>query len=125
MGLGDLFLVEQSASGEGLCRYLANDIEARNNLLGLAQPDFLLTDILKSSAPRTCERESIPIHLGTVSSIDTILGQFFRLDYLISEFKRLVRRARTVVFQLAEVAVPRALFQGVLDRIGQLCPASG
>ena len=38
---------------------------------------------------------------------------------------RLVRHARRLVFQLAEVAVPRALFQGVLDRIGRLCPAPG
>ena len=38
---------------------------------------------------------------------------------------RLVRHARRLVFQLAEVAVPRALFQGVLDRIGRLCPVPG
>lgn len=38
---------------------------------------------------------------------------------------RLVRHARRLVFQLDEVAVPRALFQGVLDRIGRLCPAPG
>ena len=37
----------------------------------------------------------------------------------------LVRHARKLVFQLAEVAVPRALFQGELDRIGRLCPAPG
>jgi hypothetical protein len=36
-----------------------------------------------------------------------------------------VRHARRLVFQLAEVAVPRALFQGVLDRIGWLRPAPG
>jgi len=36
---------------------------------------------------------------------------------------RPVRHARRLVFQLAEVAVPRALFQAVLDRIGRLCPA--
>lgn len=38
---------------------------------------------------------------------------------------RLVRHARRLVFQLAEVAVPRALFQGVLERISKLCPAPG
>ncbi len=38
---------------------------------------------------------------------------------------RLVRHARRLVFQLAEVAVPRALFQGVLEPIGRLCPAPG
>ena len=34
----------------------------------------------------------------------------------------LVRHARRLVFQLAEVAVLRVLFQGVLDRIGRLFP---
>jgi len=36
---------------------------------------------------------------------------------------RLVRHARRLVFQLAEVAVPREVFQEVLERIGRLCPA--
>jgi len=44
---------------------------------------------------------------------------------LIKIGARLVRHARWLVFQLAEVAVPRVLFQGVLDRIGRLCPAPG
>ena len=38
---------------------------------------------------------------------------------------RLVRHARRLVFQLAEVAMPRTLFQGVLERIGRLCSAPG
>ena len=38
---------------------------------------------------------------------------------------RLVRHARRLVFQLAEVAVPRAIFQGVLNRIGRLCLTPG
>jgi hypothetical protein len=38
---------------------------------------------------------------------------------------RLVRHARRLVFQLAEVTVPRVLFQGVLERIGRLCPVPG
>jgi hypothetical protein len=38
---------------------------------------------------------------------------------------RLVRHARRLVFHLAEVAVPRELFQGVLERIGRLRPAPG
>ena len=38
---------------------------------------------------------------------------------------RFVRHGPRLVFQLAEVAVPRALFQGVLERIAGLCPASG
>ena len=44
---------------------------------------------------------------------------------LIKMGGRLVRHARRLEFQLAEVAVLRGLFQGVLDRIGRLCPAPG
>lgn len=38
---------------------------------------------------------------------------------------RLVRHARRLVFQLAEVAVPKELFRGVLEHIARLCPAPG
>ena len=38
---------------------------------------------------------------------------------------RLVRHARRLVFQLAEVAVPKEVFRQVLDRIGELHPAPG
>ena len=44
---------------------------------------------------------------------------------LIKTGGRLVRDARRPVFQLAEVAVSRDVFQGVLDRIGRLGPAAG
>ena len=33
-----------------------------------------------------------------------------------------MRHSRRLIFQLAEVSVPRWLFQGVLDRIGRLSP---
>ena len=42
---------------------------------------------------------------------------------LIKMGGRLVRHARRLIFQLSEASVPRRLFQGVLDRIGQLSPA--
>ena len=56
------------------------------------------------------------------------LGNFLQRLALPKAIKiggRLVRHARRLVFQLAEVALPRALFQGMLDRISRLCPAPG
>lgn len=38
---------------------------------------------------------------------------------------RLVRHARRLVFQLAEVAVVRGVFEEMLRRIASLCPAPG
>ena len=44
---------------------------------------------------------------------------------LIKIGARLVRHARRLVFQLAEVAVPRDVFRQVLERIGGLHAAPG
>jgi Transposase DDE domain group 1 len=44
---------------------------------------------------------------------------------LIKIGRRLVRHARRLVFQLVEVAVPRGLFQGVLNHIRELALAPG
>ena len=44
---------------------------------------------------------------------------------LIKIWGRLVRHARRLVFQLAEVAVPREVFRQVLERIGGLLPVPG
>ncbi len=38
---------------------------------------------------------------------------------------RIVRHARQIIFQLAEVAVSRDLFAAILDRITRLCPSPG
>ena len=44
---------------------------------------------------------------------------------LIKMGGRIVRHARRVVFQLAEVAVSRDLFAAILGQIGRLCPSPG
>lgn len=44
---------------------------------------------------------------------------------LIKMGGRIVRHARQVTFQLAEVAVPRDLFAAILERIARLCPSPG
>ena len=42
---------------------------------------------------------------------------------LIKMGGRIVRHARRVVFQLAEVAVSRDLFAAILKRVTRLCPS--
>jgi len=44
-------------------------------------------------------------------------------EKLIKIGAKVVRTARYVVFQMAEVAVPRSLFRTILDRIHRLRPA--
>ncbi len=44
-------------------------------------------------------------------------------EKLIKIGAKVVRTARYVVFQMAEVAVPRSLFRTILDRIQRLRPA--
>ena len=44
-------------------------------------------------------------------------------EKLIKIGAKVVRHSKYVLFQLAEVAVPRQLFAGILGRIARLCPA--
>ena len=44
-------------------------------------------------------------------------------DRLVKIGAKVVRHARRVMFQMAEVAVPRSLFRAILDRIHRLRPA--
>jgi hypothetical protein len=41
-------------------------------------------------------------------------------EKLIKIGAKVVRHARQVIFQMAEVAIPRALFRAILERIGRL-----
>jgi hypothetical protein len=55
----------------------------------------------------------------TYASIEgAALGYFFLAD-MMAETK-VVRHSRKIVFQMAEVAVPRELFRAILERIGRL-----
>ncbi len=44
-------------------------------------------------------------------------------EKLVKIGAKVVRHSRYVIFQLAEVAVPRQLFAAILGRIQQLAPA--
>ena len=43
---------------------------------------------------------------------------------LIKIGAKVVAHSRRIIFQMAEVAVPRALFEAILKRIGELAPAA-
>ena len=46
-----------------------------------------------------------------------------RREKLVKIGAKVVTHAKYIVLQLAEVAVPRQLFAGILRRIARLCPA--
>jgi hypothetical protein len=59
---------------------------------------------MKTALPR-------PVRTGTLTT---------RREKRIKIGAKVVRRAKALTFQLAEVAVPRALFAAILDRIDRL-----
>ena len=62
-----------------------------------------------------------PVHPGRLHRHGLRCGD----NLLIKIGARLVRHARRLVFQFAEVAVPRDVFRQVLERIDGLHPAPG
>jgi purine-nucleoside phosphorylase len=56
-----------------------------DRLLERAKPDTSLTSHLDETAAEVCARDSIALHRGTVFSIDSIVAQFSRIDYMRHE----------------------------------------
>jgi len=86
MEIGDLVIPEKSLCGDGFSRYLDADVQTKDCFLNPIEPDPKLTEIVKNYASEFCQGESASLHLGTIFSIDSIIAQFFRLDYLVKNF---------------------------------------
>ena len=71
---------------------------------------------IESALARTGRRGALPKSVEHRSL-------FTLREKLITIGAKVVRSARYVVFQMAEVAVPRFLFRTILDRIHRLRPA--
>jgi hypothetical protein len=61
----------------------------------------------------------LPATVGAPQA-DPLLTLTTLREKLIKIGAKVVRHARSLIFQLAEVAVPRALFEALLRRIGRL-----
>jgi len=102
--IGDLVVVEKSFCGDGFSRYLDTKVVPSDCFLQSAEPDWSLTEHIKNHAMETCRNRSIPLHQGAVFSTDSILAQFFRLDYLVAELQCLgIEMEMAAVFRAAKL----------------------
>ena len=67
------------------------------------------------------QSRQLPTHLGAAQEVEH-WSLTTRREKLVKIGARIVRHGRYVVFQLAEVAVPRSLFADILRRIDDLRP---
>lgn len=104
MKIGDLIVTEKSICGDGFSRYLDADVQTKDCFLQPIEPDSDLTECVKNFAFELCQRESVPIHCGTIFSIDTIIAQFFRLDYFVKNFHCIgIEMETSAVFRAAKL----------------------
>lgn len=83
--IGQLVLPLESITGDGFSRYLEPETVPGDWLLERAKPDPSLTRRLEETAAEVCARDSIALERGSVFSIDSIVAQFSRIDYLRHE----------------------------------------
>jgi len=104
MEIGDLVVPEKSFSGDGFSRYLEKDIRTTNCFLDPAEPDAHDTRNVKAIAAKICEKESVALHSGAVFSIDTVLAQFFHLDYVVRRYECIeIEMETAAVFKAAKL----------------------
>ncbi len=120
MKIGDLMIPDKSLCGDGFSRYLGPDIEAEDCFLKPAEPDSELQMILMKHASEVCKRESIALHSGTVFSIDCVIAQFFRLEYLVKNFGCIgIEMETSAVFKAAKLV---DIMAGALLQVSDVIP---
>jgi len=122
MEIGDFVVSEKSICGDGFSRYLDADIQTKDCFLHPIEPDLELTESIKNCALELCERESVPVHCGTVFSTDSIIAQFFRLDYFVRNLGCIgIEMETSAVFGAAKLVGIKA---GALLQVSDVIPTN-
>lgn len=85
--IGDLCVVDGSLCGDGYSRYLSLKIIPDDCFLERVAPDRAFTKHLRKQAKLLCKNQPIALHHGTIMSIDSVLAEFFRLNYFVRELQ--------------------------------------
>lgn len=102
--IGDLAVAEKSFCGDGFSRYLDREVIPGDCFLQSSEPDEGLTEHIKAHAREACRTKSVPLHQGAIFSTDSILAQFFRLDYLTEKLHCLgIEMETAAVFRAAKL----------------------
>lgn len=78
--IGDLAVPDVAISGDGYCRYLEPGFPPKDCFLERCTPDENLSQAVMRAACPLAQEAGIPLHIGAVYSIDTILAQFGKLE---------------------------------------------
>lgn len=122
MDIGDLILSEKSICGDGFSRYLSAEVKTQDCFFQAVEPDLKMTDVIKNHTLKVCQKDSIPLHCGTVFSTDSIIAQFFRLDYLVKNLNCIgIEMETSSVFKAAKLVGIRA---SALLQVSDVIPKS-
>jgi purine-nucleoside phosphorylase len=107
--IGDLMVPEYSYSGDGFCRYLQPGFPLNDCFLDRMAPDEDLSLSVSRSTNNIAREADVVVHTGPVFSIDSILTQFSRLEYLTSELGCIgIEMESAAVFKAARLVGIRA-----------------
>lgn len=85
--IGDLFVVERSICGDGFSRYLTSEMVPKDCFLQSVTPAKGLTQHIRNQAANICHSRQVALHQGSVFSLDCVLPEFFRLNYVVEELR--------------------------------------
>lgn len=120
MKIGDLVIPEKSLSGDGFSRYLDPSVQTEDCFPQPTEPDSKLQATIMKYASRLCEKESVALHSGTVFSSDSVIAQFFRIEYLVKNFNCIgIEMETSAVFNAAKLVHIKA---GALLQVSDVIP---
>ncbi|UCF62385.1 MAG: hypothetical protein JSV37_06715 [Anaerolineaceae bacterium] len=121
MKIGDLMIAHKSLSGDGFSRYLTSEVVPTDRYLQPSEPDATLTEIVECVAKKHCHHAAIQLHRGTIISVDSIIGQFLRLEEYVKHYGCMgIEMETAAVFGAAKVVGIRAC---ALLQVSDVIPA--
>ena len=83
--IGDLMMPEFSYAGDGFCRCLQPRFPPEDSYLERIPPDAALSSTVARSVTSLASEAGVTIHTGPVFCTDSILSEFYKLDFIVEE----------------------------------------
>jgi len=100
---------EFSYCGDGFCRYLEPGFPTKDCLFERTTPDKELSLAISYYVTQLAKEVGVSVHVGPIFSIDSILSEFSKLDYLINVLGCIgIEMETAAVFKAASMVGVRA-----------------
>jgi len=117
INIGDIVIPEFSVCGDGVSRYIADDLK-RDVFGEKAYPDSFMFKKAVAATEGLCKEHNMNFHIGRTFSTDTIFAQFAHMDAITGMGCNTIEMETAAAFRAAEIMkIPLIALFSISDNI--------